>query len=79
MSGLELVPAGKSTFELVAVAIGDNLIKAGQVLHRRFAVVPIVFAYVLVVFFSQHLGWKGVTSIYEQHAFLLPVPFVAWK
>jgi hypothetical protein len=45
----------------------------------RFAVVPVVVAYVIVVFLSQHLGWKGVTSLYEQHAFLLPVPFVAWK
>ena len=45
----------------------------------RFAMIPIVFAYVFVVFLSQHLGWKGITSLYEQHAFLLPVPFVAWK
>lgn len=45
----------------------------------RFAVVPIVFAYVIVVFLSQHLGWQGVGSLYEQHAFLLPVPFVTWK
>jgi hypothetical protein len=45
----------------------------------RFAVVPIVFAYVFVVFLSQHIGWKGVTGLYEQHAFLLPVPFVAWR
>jgi hypothetical protein len=45
----------------------------------RFAVIPIVFAYVFVVFLSQHLGWQGVGSLYEQHAFLLPVPFVTWK
>jgi hypothetical protein len=45
----------------------------------RFAVVPIVLAYVFVVFLSQHLGWQGVGSLYEQHAFLLPVPFVTWK
>jgi membrane protease YdiL (CAAX protease family) len=45
----------------------------------RFAVIPVVFAYVFVVFLSQHLGWQGVGSLYEQHAFLLPVPFVSWK
>jgi hypothetical protein len=44
----------------------------------RLAVVPVVAAYVFVVFLSQHLGWQGVASLYEQHAFLLPVPFVTW-
>ncbi|HEX4613832.1 MAG TPA: hypothetical protein VH092_36965 [Urbifossiella sp.] len=41
----------------------------------RLVMLPVVFAYVLVVFGSQHLGWHGVSSLYEQHAFLLPVPF----
>jgi hypothetical protein len=41
----------------------------------RLAVLPVVVAYVLVVFTSQHIGWHGVSSLYEQHAFLLPVPF----
>ena len=45
----------------------------------RFAMVPVVAAYVLVVFTSPHLGWHGIGSLYEQHAFLLPVPFVTWK
>ena len=40
---------------------------------------PVVVAYVLVVFTSQHLGWHGIASLYEQHAFLLPVPFVTWN
>jgi hypothetical protein len=44
----------------------------------RLAVIPVVVAYVLVVFSSQHLGWSGISSLYEQHAFLLPVPFVSW-
>ncbi len=42
----------------------------------RLAVLPVVAAYVLVVFASQHVGWYGIPSLYEQHAFLLPVPFV---
>jgi hypothetical protein len=45
----------------------------------RFLMLPIVIAYVLVVFTSPHLGWHGIGSLYEQHAFLLPVPFVTWK
>lgn len=45
----------------------------------RFVVIPVVGAYVFVVFLSQHLGWQGVGSLYEQHAFLLPVPFVTWR
>lgn len=45
----------------------------------RLAVVPVVLAYVFVVFLSQHLGWQGIGSLYEQHAFLLPVPFVSWS
>lgn len=42
----------------------------------RFAMLPTVAFYVLIVFFSQHLNWGGVSSLYEQHAFLLPVPFL---
>lgn len=45
----------------------------------RAVVLPVAVAYVLVVFASQHLGWQGVRSLYEQHAFLLPVPFVTWN
>ncbi|MDY3559235.1 hypothetical protein R5W23_006454 [Gemmata sp. JC673] len=45
----------------------------------RFAAVPVVLAYVFAVWVSQHIGWAGVSSLYEQHAFLLPVPFVTWR
>ena len=38
MSQMQLVPRGKSHIELWAVAIGDGLIKAGERIHRRFAV-----------------------------------------
>jgi hypothetical protein len=41
----------------------------------RLGVLPVIVAYVLIVFFSQHLGWYGKSSLFEQHAFLLPVPF----
>jgi hypothetical protein len=41
----------------------------------RVSVVPVVVAYVLTVFLSQHVGWNGVGSLFEQHAFLVPAPF----
>jgi hypothetical protein len=42
----------------------------------RLAIIPVAAVYVLIVFFSQYTSWGGVTSLYEQHAFLLPVPFL---
>lgn len=42
----------------------------------RLATVPVVVAYVVVVFLTQYTSWYGVRSLYQQHAFLLPVPFL---
>ncbi len=42
----------------------------------RLLVWPAIIAYVFVVFVSQHIGWQGISTLYQQHAFLLPVPFV---
>jgi hypothetical protein len=42
----------------------------------RLAVIPIALAYTLIVFFTQFTAWQGFWSLYEQHAFLLPVPFL---
>lgn len=42
----------------------------------RLAMLPIAAGYVLIVFLSQYTAWRGVWSLYEQHAFLLPVPFL---
>jgi hypothetical protein len=41
----------------------------------RLAMVPVAAIYVVIVFFTQYTGWAGVWGLYEQHAFLLPVPF----
>ncbi len=41
----------------------------------RFPFLPTAGLYVLVVFFTQYTSWNGVWSLYEQHAFLVPVPF----
>ena len=35
---------------------------------------PAAFAYTVVVFFTQYTSWNGIWSLYEQHAFLVPVP-----
>lgn len=37
--------------------------------------VPFVFAYVLILYFSQFISWNGTLSLLEQHAFLIPSPF----
>ena len=42
----------------------------------RLAIIPVAAFYVLIVFLSQYTSWGGVASLYEQHAFLLPVPFL---
>lgn len=42
----------------------------------RLGMVPLVLIYVLVVYFTQYVSWYGTWSLYEQHAFLVPVPFL---
>jgi hypothetical protein len=42
----------------------------------RVPLLPAAGFYVLVVFFTQYTSWNGVWSLYEQHAFLVPVPFL---
>jgi hypothetical protein len=42
----------------------------------RLPFLPTAAMYVLIVFFTQYTSWNGVWSLYEQHAFLVPVPFI---
>ncbi len=42
----------------------------------RLAAIPVVLFYVLIVFFTRYTSWYGVWSTFEQHAFLVPVPFL---
>ena len=37
---------------------------------------PVVVGYVFLVYLTQYVSWYGAFSLYEQHAFLLPIPFV---
>jgi hypothetical protein len=41
----------------------------------RLAFLPPAALYLLVVYFTQFTSWNGIWSLYEQHAFLVPVPF----
>ncbi len=41
----------------------------------RLPLLPAAAFYVLIVYFTQYTSWNGVWSLYEQHAFLVPVPF----
>ena len=34
--------------------------------------------YVVLVFFSQYTGWTGADNLFNQHAFLMPIPFWNW-
>lgn len=42
----------------------------------RLAMVGVTVFYAIIVYFSQYLAWEGIGSLYQQHAFLLPVPFL---
>jgi len=42
----------------------------------RLALIPVLGFYVLMVYLSQYVHWYGFASLYEQHAFLVPVPFL---
>ncbi len=42
----------------------------------RLGLLPAAAFYVLIVFLAQYTSWGGIASLYEQHAFLLPVPFL---
>jgi hypothetical protein len=44
----------------------------------RLAMLPVVAIYVVIVYFTQYLSWYGVWSLYEQHAFLVPAPFLGY-
>lgn len=42
----------------------------------RVPLLPMTLTYVFILFFTQYTAWNGAFSFYEQHAFLLPVPFM---
>lgn len=42
----------------------------------RLAAIPVVIAYLLIVYLSQFLSWNGALGLLEQHAFLVPTPWL---
>ena len=44
----------------------------------RIALLPGAVVYALVVFFAQYTSWVGGWSLFGQHAFLIPVPFLGY-
>jgi hypothetical protein len=42
----------------------------------RCAAVPVCLAYIAVVYGSQFTSWHGSRSLFEQHPFMIPVPFL---
>lgn len=45
----------------------------------RLLMLPAAASYVLIVLLTQYSSWNGTWSLLEQHAFLLPVPFLGAK
>ncbi len=41
----------------------------------KVTLIPVAVIYVGFVYLTQFAAWDGIWSLYEQHAFLLPVPF----
>jgi hypothetical protein len=42
----------------------------------RLAAVPVVVVFTFILFMTQYISWYGAASLFEQHAFLMPVPFL---
>ena len=42
----------------------------------RVSIIPTAAIYALVVFLTRYTSWYGTWSLLEQHAFLVPVPFL---
>lgn len=42
----------------------------------RVASFPVAVAYTFIVFLTQYTSWYGAWSLFEQHALLVPVPFL---
>jgi hypothetical protein len=47
-------------------------------LVARLGMLVTATAYVVIVYFTQFTSWHGIYSLYEQHAFLVPVPFLGF-
>ncbi|WP_146118473.1 hypothetical protein [Blastopirellula marina] len=42
----------------------------------RLAAIPVVVSYIFFMYLFLYISWRGADSLLEQHAFLVPVPFL---
>ena len=62
-----------------AVGRGRHKPKSSPILLHllmRGGMLPVLAIYLLIVYLSRYTSWYGSWSLFEQHAFLLPVPFL---
>lgn len=62
-----------------AVAVAENREKPAHFVWRwmsRLAAVPVVVSYIFFMYLFLYISWRGADSLLEQHAFLVPVPFL---
>lgn len=62
-----------------AVGIAEHRPRRAHWFFRWTGFLPmpaLTLFFVFLLFFTQYAAWEGVWSLYEQHAFLLPVPFM---
>jgi len=63
-----------------AVGIAEHRPRRSHWFFRWTGFLPmpaLTLVYVFLLFFTQYAAWEGVWSLYQQHAFLLPVPFMS--
>ncbi|MBI1249136.1 DUF4013 domain-containing protein [bacterium] len=62
-----------------AVAVAKRREKPAHFLWRwmaRLAAIPVVISYIFFMYLFLYISWRGADSLLEQHAFLVPVPFL---
>lgn len=62
-----------------AVAVARKREKPAHFVWRwmsRLAAIPVVVSYIFFMYLFLYISWRGADSLLEQHAFLVPVPFL---
>ncbi|QDU77177.1 hypothetical protein Pan97_42390 [Bremerella volcania] len=62
-----------------AVAVSKKREKPAHFVWRwmsRLAAIPVVVSYIFFMYLFLYISWRGADSLLEQHAFLVPVPFL---
>lgn len=62
-----------------ALAVAQKRDKPAHFVWRwlsRLATIPVVVSYIFFMYLFLYISWRGANSLLEQHAFLVPVPFL---